>query len=725
MRSCSIIILTYNGRDLLAEGIPSVIEAVRQAGGDHEIMIVDNASSDDSVEFVRRNFPSVRILPLDRNYRFVGGNNRGILAARHDIVVLLNNDMVVDRNFLNPLLAGFSDESVFAVTSQIFFQEKGKRREETGKTGFFWDKGMLYAYHEEVDSLDLERRYVPTVWAGGGSAAYDRRKFIALGMFDELYLPCYVDDLDLSYAAWGRGWKSLFCAASIVYHKHRATHVRQFTPEELDVIIAAHQLLFLWKNLTSPVLLLSHFFFLPFHILNQIRRERKTTLLKAVASAARRAPKAIRSRFVRRPPRLISDRALLRGRYIRRSIGSGQQRLRVLFVCPYMPCLGSNAGANRMFEIIRHLAARHAVSVITFYDEDSKTAHIPELQEFCTKVIAVRRRPSLRAPSWFHIKPKDLLREFATPEMKAALRKEMRSNDFDIAQFEYLQTAQLVDIAVRFNVATAVTEHEVPARKLWRDLRHAGAPEKLDLFYQWMVMLRYQDSIYARFDSLAALTPEDSKYIARFNPRLRVYTLPMGVDLSYFRPDSSPPDRHTLLFTGYFRHTPNVDAMQYFVRDVLPGVRTRFPDVRTYIVGGEVPRELRELESHAGVTVTGWVDDIRPYYRRATVFVAPLRLGTGMRGKVLEAWAMKCPVVTTPVGAEGYDCRSGHELLIADDAGGFAEAVIRLLEDPALRSQMADRGYAKAHADYSWSAIGCRYEQMYRQMMQEHSAPRS
>ena len=133
-RRATIIIVSWDGKHLLAECLPALIEAVKQDGSPHEILVVDNGSTDGSVDFIRRNFPTVRVLELDRNYGFTGGNNRGVDQASTDIVVLLNNDMVVDRAFLKPLLDGFSDPSVFAVTSQIFFADAGRRREETGKT---------------------------------------------------------------------------------------------------------------------------------------------------------------------------------------------------------------------------------------------------------------------------------------------------------------------------------------------------------------------------------------------------------------------------------------------------------------------------------------------------------------------------------------------------------------------------------------------------------------
>src|SRR5688572_9213116 len=118
----SIIVLNWEGRHLLEEFLPSVVDAVRHDGGDHEILVVDNGSRDGSVEFLRAHFPSVRVIPLSRNCRFTRGNNAGVAGAKNDIVVFLNNDMEVDRDFLQPLLDGFQDETVFAVSCQVFFQ---------------------------------------------------------------------------------------------------------------------------------------------------------------------------------------------------------------------------------------------------------------------------------------------------------------------------------------------------------------------------------------------------------------------------------------------------------------------------------------------------------------------------------------------------------------------------------------------------------------------------
>src|SRR5450755_3217147 len=144
--AASVVIPNWNGRDLLEQYLPSVAAAL--AGNpENEIIVVDNGSSDGSAAFVRQAFPDVKVLPLDRNYGFGGGSNAGFRAAKNDVVVLLNSDMRVAPDFLAPLLEGFGDDHVFAVSCQIFFRDPDKPREETGLTEGWWQDGGLKVGH--------------------------------------------------------------------------------------------------------------------------------------------------------------------------------------------------------------------------------------------------------------------------------------------------------------------------------------------------------------------------------------------------------------------------------------------------------------------------------------------------------------------------------------------------------------------------------------------------
>ncbi len=254
-RSASIVIPNWNGRDLLEKYLPSVIQAASHNSG-NEVLVVDNGSSDGSAAFVRERFPAVTLLCLPENLGFGGGSNAGFRAAKNDVVVLLNSDMRVHENFLAPLLAGFTDESVFAVSCQIYLSDPQKRREETGLTEGWWEDGRLRVSHREDSAIGVP---FPCFYAGGGSSAFDRAKFLELGGFDELLAPFYLEDTDLGFLAWKRGWKVLYQPESVVFHEHRGTIGRKFPPRYIDSILKKNYLLFTWKNIHAWPSLLASF----------------------------------------------------------------------------------------------------------------------------------------------------------------------------------------------------------------------------------------------------------------------------------------------------------------------------------------------------------------------------------------------------------------------------------------------------------------------------------
>lgn len=310
-RSASLQILNWNGRDLLAESVPAALIAAAKDGRDHEVVVVDNGSTDGSVRFVRESYPEVRLVELDRNYRFTGGNNRGVESSNRDIVVLLNNDMTVDENFLAPLLDGFDDPSVFAVTSQVFLSDPATRRVETGRTEGRYEGGLFKMWHEDVDP----RKTVPTIpvfWAGGGSSAVDRRKFLMMGGLDSIYDPFYVEDVDLSYRAWKRGWKSMFAVRSHVVHRHRATNLPVFGEAFIEETVRRNQFLLVWARVTDPGALLAHVRRLPLIHRRGMLEGSPWREVRAYLRAFARLPGACARRVSARSPRVVSDAEVLR-----------------------------------------------------------------------------------------------------------------------------------------------------------------------------------------------------------------------------------------------------------------------------------------------------------------------------------------------------------------------------------------------------------------------------
>jgi glycosyltransferase involved in cell wall biosynthesis len=172
-----------------------------------------------------------------------------------------------------------------------------------------------------------------------------------------------------------------------------------------------------------------------------------------------------------------------------------------------------------------------------------------------------------------------------------------------------------------------------------------------------------------------------------------------------------------MVFVGAFRHEPNVEAMMFFCRAVLPLVREEVPEAELCIVGSHPPPAVISLADSPGVHVTGFVEDIRPFMAAASVYVVPLRLGVGIRGKILEAWGMAMPVVATTVACAGLRYRDGENILVADAPNMFADHVVRLLRDPALRERLGRGGRRVAEEHYSWEAAASQLDGLYRAYM--------
>jgi O-antigen biosynthesis protein len=289
----TIQILNWDGKHLLEEFLPGVLEAA----GSHHVLVVDNGSTDGSVQFLQSRFPQVQVVCLDRNYGFSGGNNRGMDHVTTDIVVFLNNDMAVDREFIAPLLKPFADPAVFAVASRIVMADPAKSRFETGKTRGRFESGLFYLWHDTIDDQEESRPAMNVFWAGGGACAVDRRRFQSLGGFDLLYHPFYVEDLDLSYQAWKRGWKSVLAPESRVVHKHRGTSGPRFGDLFVNNTTRRNHYLFVWKNVTDFGMLKQHIRGLPYIHGRAISQYGAAFEYRAYLRAILRLPMAIRRRL--------------------------------------------------------------------------------------------------------------------------------------------------------------------------------------------------------------------------------------------------------------------------------------------------------------------------------------------------------------------------------------------------------------------------------------------
>ena len=259
MKKASLLILNYNGIDIIKKCLSTIMQLPDIQNETHEVIFIDNASDDDSVQYVEDNYPSVKILNMPEN-KFIFALNDGILVAKNDIVVFLNNDIYVKNDFITPLLKHFDDPSIFAVTSRIIEANSG--REQGSRKKGLYSKGMIHYM-----PLPHINKITDTFFAVGGQSAFDKNKLLEIGCLDELFYPMYHEDIDLSYRAWKRGWKIKYEPESVIYHLGGMTSKKVFTRRELRTIIEKNKFLLVWKNITDLPLLVQHLFWLPLRLL--------------------------------------------------------------------------------------------------------------------------------------------------------------------------------------------------------------------------------------------------------------------------------------------------------------------------------------------------------------------------------------------------------------------------------------------------------------------------
>jgi GT2 family glycosyltransferase len=272
MKSVSVVIPTYNGRQLLEQNLPPLLKAATRHGAPVEIIVVDDASSDDTVAFLASRSPDVKVLVNGRNLGFGETINRGIFAARNEIVLALNNDILVEENLFDRPLRWFSDPLVFSVTPDIIDTRQQKSQAIPRlKPGVCWFK-TNYLQLADLPTLEGE---IPIFYGSGGASFYDREKLRLLGGFDPIYSPFYVEDMDLSYRAWKSGWKSLMEPGATVYHDTSSTILSLHKKRRIKFIGDRNRTLFLWLNITDRSLILRYFLCLPFSMLYDIVSFRK------------------------------------------------------------------------------------------------------------------------------------------------------------------------------------------------------------------------------------------------------------------------------------------------------------------------------------------------------------------------------------------------------------------------------------------------------------------
>ncbi len=371
-------------------------------------------------------------------------------------------------------------------------------------------------------------------------------------------------------------------------------------------------------------------------------------------------------------------------------------------------------GKLRTWHLMRHLAQRHAITYLAFKEPGQPAADVDGMHQVAARVETVTRSEPAKGTVRFYADAAMHLVDrlpyavgkYRSREFKQRLNALLETGDFDLIVCDFLFPA--VNLPKRLPCPAVIFTHNVES-EIWR--RHAenktGVPKAL-YRAQYQRMLRYEGATLRRFEGVLAVSDADRDTFAALYPGAisqPVHVVPTGVDTDYFAPAPSDPASRELVFTGSMDWLPNEDAMQYFCRDILPLIRAQEPDVHLSIVGRTPTPAVKRLAEDHGVTVTGRVDDVRPYMKEAAVYIVPLRIGGGTRLKIFEAMSMAKAVVSTTIGAEGLPVTHGANAMLADEPVSFARDVVRLLRDPGRRGEIETAARALVVEHYDWSAV--------------------
>jgi glycosyltransferase involved in cell wall biosynthesis len=394
--------------------------------------------------------------------------------------------------------------------------------------------------------------------------------------------------------------------------------------------------------------------------------------------------------------------------------------MRILFVAPKIPWPATDGGRIAIYELVRHMTERgHQASFLGFGSPqaaDELRAHAG-LQWARAVPHDTATNPAMALANLFSPLPYTASK-YKSGAMSDAIRLAFQEDIFDLVQLENTHMAHYLGLVQRHNLPAVLRLHNVESLLAERYARTVAPPFSWYVNLQARRMARFETRACEQASLCLAITDEDADRIRRMAPDAQVAVSPAGVDLERYSPQSMSEEPGTLISIGSLNWPPNVDSMRWFRSEIWPRVLKEEPTARWLVVGKDPPTDiLRWPEEDRSITVTGFVDDVRPFLHRGSIVVVPLRSGGGMRLKILEAMAAGKAVLSTPIGAEGIPARSGEEIVLAPPDRTFAAEAVRLLRQDADRKRIGKSARAWVER-YGWNRVAEALEREYAALLE-------
>jgi glycosyltransferase involved in cell wall biosynthesis len=383
--------------------------------------------------------------------------------------------------------------------------------------------------------------------------------------------------------------------------------------------------------------------------------------------------------------------------------------MKILLTCKEFPHSKVIGGPIIIYNRLKHLSKNHIVSLAAFSKEGDEE-YIPSVEGYChdLKLIPLPpKRSPLKTAADFFISsvPHYFLRVHDSPEMSRTIAEMVEKDRYDFVIGEYSVMGRFIHKNPSLPpVRRIISVHECYYLSRLKDFRfHKWGRKKLRELINLKGLKIYEFDMYAQADKVLTLTPQGKDELLAIRPDLDIAIVPHGVDVDHFAYSDPIEGEPSLVFVGNYLHYPNVDAVLYFFQEMWPKVKATCPGIKFVIVGQAPPPEIQNMALDESITVTGRVDDVTPYIREGQIFICPVRLGGGFRGKILEAMAAGRPIVSTALGAEGIPSQSGANIMIADTPEDFAASIEILLKDRDLYERIRLAGRRLVEEKYAWA----------------------
>jgi sugar transferase (PEP-CTERM/EpsH1 system associated) len=378
------------------------------------------------------------------------------------------------------------------------------------------------------------------------------------------------------------------------------------------------------------------------------------------------------------------------------------RRYKVLIVSSEVPYPPTHGGARlKLYELMKYLSQRHELTLLSLAESPDDRKYAEALKPYCHAIEVFDLPNPIRPATWRDYLRAPYWRLYYSAEMARAVRRHTEQTHYDLVHMD-------TGFMAMYGEAVQDTPKMLVATDCLTALRFSIARNSEDLSHRvqqiwWALMvLNYERQLYPQYLGCVVVAQPDADELRRMCPQLPLWVIPNGVDIGFFQPNHEIEQPNQLVFTGTMDYGPNVDAVVHFVHNIFPVIRRQAPDVQFSIVGRSPSAAVQELAHVAGVTVTGFLPDLRQHVQRATVYVCPLRQGAGMKNKMLEAMAMSKAIVATHSAASGLAVADGRELLLREGDEAFAKTVIELMRDERRRRQLGEAARQYVMASHSW-----------------------